>query len=274
MRAVNLLPEGDRVRGPAAVPAGSSRLVLGVLGALVLAVLVLVLSQNQITNHRAEIVSAGQEQKQAEQRAAQLGSFGEFSQIKKTRVTSISTLAESRFDYERLMRELARVLPGDTWVTEVAASSTGSPDGAAPATPAPAPSSGAPAPAPPSTGTPAPPSSGASAPPSPGAPAAASGAPTVKIVGCAKTQSKVAETMVRLRNLHRVEDVELTDSTRPPKASASGATGSSAPAAGPTGTGCGKRYAFDAKVTFAAAPAAAGQGEPEKRVPTVLGGGS
>jgi len=94
-------------------------------------------------------------------------------------------------------------------------------------------------------------------------------------VGCAKTQSKVAETMVRLRNLHRVEDVELTDSTRPPKASASGATGSSAPAAGPTGTGtgCGKRYAFDANVTFAA-PAAAGQGEPKKRVPTVLGGGS
>ena len=267
MRAVNLLPEGDRVRGPAAVPAGSSRLVLGVLGALVLAVLVLVLSQNQITNHRAEIASAGQEQKQAEQRAAQLGSFGEFSQIKKTRVTSISTLAESRFDYERLMRELARVLPGDTWVTEVAASSTGSPDGA---TPSPAPSSGAPAPAPPSTGTPAPPSSGASAPPSSGAPAAASGAPTVKIVGCAKTQSKVAETMVRLRNLHRVEDVELTDSTRPVEASASGATGSSAPAAGPTGTGCGKRYAFDAKVTFAAAAA----GEPKKRVPTVLGGGS
>ena len=270
MRAVNLLPEGDRVRGPAAVPAGSSRLVLGVLGALVLAVLVLVLSQNQITNHKAEIASASQEQKRAEQRAAQLGSFGEFSQIKKARVTSISTLAESRFDYERLMRELARVLPRDTWVTEVAASSTGSPDGAAPATPAPAPSSGAPAPAPPSTGTPAPPSSGAPAPPSPGAPAAASGAPTVKIVGCAKTQSKVAETMVRLRNLHRVEDVELTDSTRPPKASASGATGSSAPAAGPTGTGCGKRYAFDANVTFAA-PAA---GEPKKRVPTVLGGGS
>jgi len=271
VRAVNLLPEGDRVRGPAAVPAGSSRLVIGVLGALVLAVLVLVLSQNQITNHKAEIASAGQEQKQAEQRAAQLGSFGEFSQIKKTRVTSISALAESRFDYERLMRELARVLPRDTWVTEVAASSTGSPDGAAPATPAPAPSSGTP-PAPPSSG------STTSAAPSTGTPAAAPAAPAVKIVGCAKTQSTVAETMVRLRNLHRVEDVELTDSTRPAKAAASGATGSPAPAAGAGAAagagGCGKRYSFDATVTFAAAPPDAGQGGRRNRVPTVLGGGS
>ncbi|MGI8749794.1 MAG: hypothetical protein ACR2J6_04475 [Thermoleophilaceae bacterium] len=268
MRAVNLLPERDRVRGPAQVPAGSSRLVLGVLGALLLAVLVLVLSQNQITGRKAQIATAQQEQKQAEVRSAQLGSFGEFSQIKKTRVTSISTLAKSRFDYERLMRELALVLPEDTWVTEVDASTTGSPDATAGATPAPAPSTG-PTPAPaPSTGT------ATSAPPSTGTTTGAPAAPSVKIVGCAKTQSTVAETMVRLRNLHRVEDVELTDSTRPAKASASGPTGSSTPAAGSTGTGCGKRYSFDATVTFVAAPADAEQGERGHRVPTVLGGGS
>lgn len=271
MKAVNLLPERDRVRAPAQVPTGASRLVLGLLGALLLAVLVLVLSQNQATDRKAKIATAQQEQKEAEERAAQLGSFGEFSQVKQTRVASISKLAQSRFDYERLMRELALVLPQDTWVTEVDASSTGAPAGTAPSTstaaPAPAPAPAAPAPSSSSSSTPAPAASAAAA-----APPAA---PSVKIVGCAKTQSMVAETMVRLRNLHRVEDVELTDSTRPPEAAAAGSTGSpsAAPGAG-AGTGCGKRYAFDATITFAAAPADAQQGERGDRVPTVLGGGS
>lgn len=265
MKAVNLLPDRDRVRAPAQVPTGASRLVLGLLGALLLAVVVLVLSQNQVTDRKAKIATAQQEQKEAEQRAAQLGSFGEFSEVKKTRVASISKLAQSRFDYERLMRELALVLPQDTWVTEVDASSTGAPAGTAPST-----STAAPAPA-----APAPSTSGSSSTPAPAAAAAPPAAPSVKIVGCAKTQSMVAETMVRLRNLHRVEDVELTDSTRPSQAAAAGSTGSpsAAPGAG-AGTGCGKRYAFDATITFAAAPADAQPGERGDRVPTVLGGGS
>jgi hypothetical protein len=265
VKAVNLLPDRDRVRAPAQVPTGASRLVLGLLGALLLAVVVLVLSQNQVTDRKAKIATAQQEQKEAEQRAAQLGSFGEFSEVKKTRVASISKLAQSRFDYERLMRELALVLPQDTWVTEVDASSTGAPAGTAPST-----STAAPAPA-----APAPSTSGSSSTPAPAAAAAPPAAPSVKIVGCAKTQSMVAETMVRLRNLHRVEDVELTDSTRPSQAAAAGSTGSpsAAPGAG-AGTGCGKRYAFDATITFAAAPADAQPGERGDRVPTVLGGGS
>lgn len=243
-------------------------MVLGVLGALLLAVLLLVLSQNSITGRKADIAAATQEQKQAEVRASQLGSFGEFSQIKETRVASITALAEARFDYERLMRELALVLPGDTWVTEVDASSTASPDGTAAATPAPtaapAPSAGA--------ATPAPAASASTSTPAPAAAPAAAAAPTVKIVGCAKTQSMVAETMVRLRNLHRVDDVELTDSTRPSAAASAGAAPSAA--TGTPGTGCGNRYSFDATVTFAAGSAAALPGDHEKRVPTVLGGGS
>lgn len=256
MRAVNLLPERDRVRGPATVPAGSSRVVLGVLGALLLAVLVMVFTQNKITGNKADIAQAQQEQQQAEQRSAQLGSFGQFSQIKATRVSSISALAKSRFDYERLMRELALVLPQGTSITEVNASTTGAPDGAAGAAPAPAPA----------------PASGAStATTSTGA--AATG-PSVKIVGCAKTQSAVAETMVRLRNLDRADDVQLTDSSR--AAEASGSSGAAPTSdAGSGGAGCGKHYAFDATVTFAAGPVAAdGKGEQATRVPTTLGGGS
>lgn len=259
MKAVNLLPQRDRARGPANVPDSASRLVLGALAALLLVVLVVVFTQNQITDRKSEIAKARQEQQQAEQRAAALGSFGEFSQIKQTRVDSVTALAKSRFDYERLMRELALVLPDGVWVMSADASSTGSPEGTAPGASAPAPSTGSGAP---------------STPPAAGAPAAgaAAAAPSVKLVGCAKTQSKVAETIVRLRNLHRAEDVQLTDSTRAAQVPGSSAGGSTSGSG--SGSGCGKYYSFDTTVTFAAAPADTEQGERESRAPGTLGGGA
>jgi len=245
MRAVNLLPEGDRARGPAAVPAGSSRLVLGGLAALLLALIVVVVTQNQITTRKADIAEARHEQQQAEQRSAALGSFGEFSQIKNTRVRSISELANSRFDYERLMRELALVVPDGVWMVSAVASSTGEAEGTGGGSSTPPPATGAPA-------------------------AAGAGAPSVKLTGCAKTQSQVAETMVRLRNLHRAEDVQLTDSTRPPEAS-SGSEGGEA-----SDGGCGANYSFNTTVTFSASgdDDDASEGEHGDRVPGTLGGGA
>ena len=70
MRAINLLPVADRVRGPAKVPDRASHLVLGVLGGLVVAVLAVVVTQNQITDRTREIAEAKQEQQSAEQRSA------------------------------------------------------------------------------------------------------------------------------------------------------------------------------------------------------------
>ena len=62
MKAINLLPVSDRVRGPVKVPDRASHLVLGALGALVLAVLAVVVTQNQITDRTQEISQAKQEQ--------------------------------------------------------------------------------------------------------------------------------------------------------------------------------------------------------------------
>ncbi len=246
MRAVNLLPVTERARGPVAVPVRASHALIGVLALLVVAVLVVVLTQNQITAKKDEIAQAKTEQQAAQQRAAKLGSFGQFAKIKQTRVDSISKLAKDRFDYERLIRELALVLPGGTWVNQVSAASSGDPEGADGGTPASAPAAGA---------------------------TATAASPSVKILGCAKSQSKVAETMVRLGNLNRAQDVELADSTKAQSAGgASGGGGSSDSAGG--GGDCGKNYAFDATVTFAPEPTPTDQGKREDKVPATLGGGS
>ena len=251
MRAVNLLPVGERARGPAKVPDRASHIVLGVLGGLVLAVLVVVVTQNQITDRSRQIAEAKQETETAEQRSASLGAFGEFAEIKRTRVQSVSELAKARFDYERLMRELALVLPKDTWVTTATAASTAPEDGTAPA-----------------AGTTTAPAGGA-----------APSGPSLKLGGCAKTQSKVAETMVRLRNMHRAEDVTLVDSTRPagPAAgagapSSSSSSSSSGSTSGATGEGCGDAFVFNVTIAFAATPDD-GNGR-DGKTPVTLGGGS
>jgi Tfp pilus assembly protein PilN len=115
VKPVNLLPESQRRRDPAA-RAGSSYVVLGVLAALLLMTLSYVLVSNQVTSRNNEAAAAGAEAERLEAEAGALGSFGDFAQVLQTRATSVRALASSRFDWERLMRELARVLPDEGWL--------------------------------------------------------------------------------------------------------------------------------------------------------------
>lgn len=239
MKPVNLLPSSERpVRR--AEQGNGSYIVLGVLGALLLAVVAIVLTQNQINSKTNEITRAKQEQVEAERKVAQLGAFGQFAAVKEARLASVTDLATARFDWERLMRELARVLPEGTWITEASTSSTGEVDGEASADPT---------------------------------EVAAPSGPSLKLIGCATTQTDVAKVMVRLRSLHRALDVELAESAKPTEEVE---TDPSAPTVEPTGpaAGCGTSYQFDTTVSFSAATAADAERKPEGGVPAALGGGS
>jgi len=240
MRAVNLLPPTDRTQVAKPAPAGSSQLFLGILAVAVLAMLIVVFSQNQITSKKEEVAKLNAETQEAQQESSSLGSFGQFAEIKKTRVESIGELAKTRFDWERLMREMALVLPKDTWISSVNASSTGQTD----------------------------PAGGAS----PTSAATTSGTPAAEIVGCSKTQSRVAETMVRLKNLYRADDVTLKESTGPEDDGSASSASSSSATSGSEGGSCGTYYRFTATVTFSTA--ATKEAPARKSVPSRLGGGS
>jgi Tfp pilus assembly protein PilN len=252
VRPVNLLPAAERPRATVAAPRNASIIVLAVLGALLVGVAGYVFTKNQVTDRTAGIATAKQEQAQAEKRAAGLKAFGDFRQIKQTRIDAVTQLASQRFDWERFMRELALVLPSKVWLTEVTAadvSAAGASGSAAPAAPAAA-------------------AGGAAA----TAAGGTAGAPLVKITGCAPSQKSVAEIIVRLRSLHGADEVDLVDSTGPAKGAgaASSSGGSSSGAEG--GQSCGKRFTFNSTVTFKAAEAA--PTAKAKRVPATLGGGS
>ena len=247
MRPVNLLPQSERASRPAEGLGGSSYVVLGVLGALLLAVVAFVVTQNQVNGRTTEIAKAQAEQQEATQRAASLGAFGSFASVKEQREKSVRELAKARFDWERFMRELALVLPTGTSLLDATASTNDAPEaGGAAATPAPA----APAGSPPAAST-----------------------PTVKLTGCAVSQPRVATLLVRLRNLAGATEVELTESVEEETGSGGGgAVGADSASADNTTCPPGK-FKFDVLVTFAGADAAVEETKPRK-TPARLGGGA
>jgi Tfp pilus assembly protein PilN len=255
MKAVNLLPEKNRPRQPTGGQSKSGYVLLGVLGAVLIGVLAYVLTLNSINSSKTKITEATAEAARLNDQANSLGPYGDFAKIKAERVASVKQLAQGRFDYERMVRELAHVLPADVWLVKasaasVAADTTGAAPGAG-AAPAPAPTT-------------------------PGAPAApTAGGPTLQLDGCARDQGQVAVTLVRLRELEGATDVTLDHST-----AGDGSTTATGPAA-PTGasstgdTSCGTtagkpNYSFQANVSFAPQTSSS---EPAK-VPARLGGGA
>ncbi len=236
MKAVNLLPERHRPRRASGGKSGSSYVVLGVLGALLVALVVYVLTLNSINSGRDQIAVAKAETEQAQAQTRSLSAYGDFAKVKEKRVAAVTQLAKGRFDWERLVRELAHVLPENVWLVKTDASAAGDVDGADTKD------------------------------------AASAGAPVVKLSGCARDQSQVAVTLVRLRELQGADDVKLDRSAKPTE------DGSSSSSSSAGTDGCGEthgrpNYAFDAVVTFEPTATTAGDKSSEK-APASLGGGA
>ncbi len=127
MRPVNLIPPEQR-RGETR-PLRTGPLPYIVLGALALAlvgVAALALTGNQISERRSEIANLKREDAIAQARAQRLTAYTEFKAMSEARVQTVASLANSRFDWERVMRELALVLPRDVWLTSLNATATAS----------------------------------------------------------------------------------------------------------------------------------------------------
>jgi hypothetical protein len=273
VNAVNLLPAKHRPRTPTGGQQGSSYIVIGVLGAALLMVLLYAVTVNGINSKKASVARAKAETAQAQKRAAELAPYGNFTQVKEQRVTSVKGLATGRIDWERLARGLAHVLPENVWLLDAKASAGGNADGSGSAPAAP------PAAAPPANGG----GGGGEAPaPSAAPPAAPAAEPEMILQGCAPDHGSVAVTLVRLRHLPAVTDVELVKATKPVEAAETPAGGGApgAPAGG-TSDNCGtvKKKAvlnFEIKVSFKAQPGSEvtqPNAKPDK-VPTSLGGGA
>ncbi len=117
MRPVNLIPAEDRQGQHAPLRSGPlAYVVIGALVALLAGVTVVVLTGNQIGEQKDEIVQLKREDAGEKARAQRLSSYSQFASLREQRVATVTSLADSRFDWERVMRELSLVLPSNVWL--------------------------------------------------------------------------------------------------------------------------------------------------------------
>jgi Tfp pilus assembly protein PilN len=127
MRPVNLIPLESRRGEHAPMRTGAlPYLIAAALVLLLIGVTALVLTGNRIANSEAEVGQLEQEDAIATARAERLAPFTQFRALHEQRLETVSSLADSRFDWERVMRELSLVLPSDVWL--VSLTGTASPE--------------------------------------------------------------------------------------------------------------------------------------------------
>jgi len=227
MRPINLIPPEQR-RGEHA-PLRSGPLAYIVLAGLVLVlggVTALVLTNNEIGERESDVARLEAEDAAAAAKAERLSAYTQFRNLSEQRVATVASLADSRFDWERVMRELSLILPKDVWLVGLEASAGGGASGEG------------------------------------GAAAAGIAGPSLSLSGCADGQEGVAGFVTALKDIDGVTRVGVESSELPEQQASGGNEGGGSG----DGAECQTRdfiAKFEIVVAFDAAPvpATASEGE-------------
>jgi len=120
MRPVNLIPVEERRDARQPMRGGPlAYIVLGALLAALGAVTLLVVTDNQISSRTSELSELKTQTASAEAQATRLAAYTQFHSVSTQRTATVSNLADSRFDWEKVMRQLSLVLPSDVWLTNL-----------------------------------------------------------------------------------------------------------------------------------------------------------
>lgn len=196
MRAVNLIPAESRrgAGGAAGKSGGAAYVLLGALALLVIGLAAVTMSSKKIDDRKAQLAGLQQQVAAEQARAAELQAFAAFRSLREARVQTVTSLAQSRFDWGAALHEVSRVVPKDVWLTQLNA------------TAAPGVSAGSGA-------------SGASGLRS------ALGVPAIELTGCTTSQPGVARAMAAFRRIDGVQRVSLASSEKSDAAAGGGAAG-------------------------------------------------
>jgi len=125
MRPINLIPPEERRGDSAPLRTGPMPYVLlAALVALLVGVAAVVLTNNEIGERQSEAAKLEGEDAAAAARAQRLSVYTNFRSMSEARVQTVSELADSRFDWERVMRELSLILPRDVWLVGLTATAS------------------------------------------------------------------------------------------------------------------------------------------------------
>ncbi len=125
MRPVNLIPPDERGGDRSSMRTGAfSYVLIGALAIALLGVIALAFTSKQISDRKSEVAKLQVQEQQAEAKAQSLQAFANFRAVQEQRSATITSLAQSRFDWQRVLNELARVIPSDVWLVQLPAPST------------------------------------------------------------------------------------------------------------------------------------------------------
>lgn len=121
MRAINLIPDDQRrgAGGAAGKSGGAAHLLLAALALIVAMTAAYVVVGKSKKDKQAELSTVTQQAVAAEARARSLADYTKFTAIRAKRVQTVTQLANSRFDWAHSLREVARVLPENAWLTDL-----------------------------------------------------------------------------------------------------------------------------------------------------------
>jgi Tfp pilus assembly protein PilN len=193
-----------------------------------------VLTNNQISDREAQQASLESQVQQAQDEAKRLDSFVNFASLEQAREQTVANLAESRFDWERVLRELAIVIPRNVWLTNLDAKASADASTSSSSS-----------------------SSSSSSEDIQG--------PSLDINGCAAGHEAVAEFLAALREVDGVTRATVMSSDRQGDAGATGGSTSSTSttSSGSTGAGCASKdfiATFEVVVAFDTAQPATSTG--------------
>jgi len=122
VRPVNLIPPDLRRGDSAPLRTGPlAYIVVGALALVLLGVTMLALASNEVAEKKDELATLRHEDAAAKARAEELAPYAQFQVMSQQRVETVAGLADNRFDWPRVMRELTLVLPDDVLLTSLTA---------------------------------------------------------------------------------------------------------------------------------------------------------
>jgi type IV pilus assembly protein PilM len=184
----------------AAPDARVAQVVCAVVALLALAVVYMVIVSNHVSSGKQRLGQISGQVVQAEQEAAALKPYADFAKATTDRRATVTQIAGARFNWDRSLRELSQVAPGDVWLTSATGtiSSSTTVDGAG----------------------------------SGGGLRSALPGPALELQGCGKREGDVPKYMDRLYAMTGVEEVGFTKSARAKQPGAGGAAASGSATAG------------------------------------------
>jgi Tfp pilus assembly protein PilN len=130
MRPINLIPEEDRPGGQRPLRTGPlAYVVVGILALAVIGMTLMVVTDGEISDRKSEVTQLEAEETAAKVEAQALAAYTQFHDVREQRVATMTGLADSRFDWPRVMRELSLLLPLDVHLSSLEASASQSSGG-------------------------------------------------------------------------------------------------------------------------------------------------